>query len=204
MGACAFRDLFVLSSVLCGASGQIPGLNLDGMTQLILFRGLQGLAGGVIMAVVFSVIGDIFPPAERGKYMGLFSAVWGSASMIGPTLGGWLTDNMSWRWIFYVNVPVGIVAVAALFLAFPYVKPQGVQRKIDYWGALTLVGFLVPMLLGFTFGNSDGWTSPKVLALLAISLIIFVLFAFIEKRAASQLFRLSSWRLSTFGWLLQC
>jgi len=174
---------FLFTSLLCGAAGQIPALGIDGMNQLILFRGLQGIGGGVIMAIVFSVIGDIFPPAERGKYMGLFAGVWGLASMIGPALGGWLTDHWSWRWIFYVNLPVGLIAVAALFFAFPYIKPHDVQRKIDYWGAFSLVGFLVPLLLGLTFGNSDGWTSPRVLSLLLASAAIFVLFAWIEKKA---------------------
>jgi EmrB/QacA subfamily drug resistance transporter len=174
---------FLFSSFLCGAAGQTPGIPLDGMTQLILFRGLQGIGGGVIMAVVFSVIGDIFPPADRGKYMGLFAGVWGLASMIGPALGGWLTDHWSWRWIFYVNLPVGIVAITVLFLAFPHIKPQNVQRKIDYWGALTLIGFLVPLLLGLTFGNTRGWASPSVIALLVASVAVFVLFARIQKRA---------------------
>ncbi|MBS2011103.1 MAG: MFS transporter, partial [Cyanobacteria bacterium SZAS TMP-1] len=174
---------FLLTSLLCGAAGQIPtfGLPLDGMTQLIISRGLQGIGGGIIMAIVFSVIGDMFAPAERGKYMGLFAGVWGLASMIGPALGGWLTDHWSWRWIFYVNLPVGFVAILALFFAFPYIKPQGVQRKIDYWGAFSLVGFLVPLLLGLTFGNSDGWASPKVLILLFASAAVFALFAWIEK-----------------------
>ncbi len=173
---------FLFTSLLCGAAGQVPMGGIDGMTQLILFRGLQGIGGGVIMVIVFSVIGDIFPPAERGKYMGLFAGVWGLASMIGPSLGGWLTDNWSWRWIFYVNLPIGVVALAALFFAFPYIKPHGVQRKIDYWGSLCLILFLVPLLLGLTFGNSDGWTSPLVVALLALSAVSFVLFAWIEKR----------------------
>src|SRR5271170_2891885 len=88
---------FVLTSALCGAAGQIPFLPLDGMTQLILFRGLQGLGAGVIMVVVFSSLGDLFPPAVRGKYMGLFSGIWALASLVGPTLGGWLTDKYTWR-----------------------------------------------------------------------------------------------------------
>ena len=180
---------FLLSSLLCGAAGQLPsfGLPLDGMTQLIIFRGLQGIGGGVIMAIVFSVIGDIFAPAERGKYMGLFAGVWGLASMIGPALGGWLTDHWSWRWIFYVNLPVGFIALAFLFFAFPYVRPQGVQRKIDYWGASSLVAFLVPLLLGLTYANSDGWTSAKVLLLLLLSAALFGLFARIEMRAAEPI-----------------
>lgn len=177
---------FLLSSLLCGAAGEIP-LPLDGMTQLIVFRGLQGIGGGVIMAIVFTVIGDIFPPAQRGKYMGLFAGVWGLASMIGPALGGWLTDHWSWRWVFYVNAPVGIVAIIVLLLAFPYIKPQNVQRKIDYWGALTLIGFLVPLLLGLTFGNNSGWASAKVISLIFASVAIFVLFACIEKRAAEPI-----------------
>jgi EmrB/QacA subfamily drug resistance transporter len=188
LGAAIF---FLFSSFLCGAAGQIPleipGCSIDGMSQLIIFRGLQGIGGGVIMAIVFSAIGDIFPPAERGKYMGLFAGVWGLASMIGPTLGGWLTDHWSWRWIFYVNLPVGLVAIAALYFAFPFIKPHGVQRKIDYWGAFTLVGFLVPLLLGLTFGNSEGWTSPKVLALLFSSAAIFVAFTIIERRVAEPI-----------------
>ena len=180
---------FLFTSLLCGAAGQLPtfGLPLDGMTQLILFRGLQGIGGGVIMAIVFSVIGDIFAPAERGKYMGLFAGVWGLASMIGPALGGWLTDHWSWRWIFYVNLPVGCVALATLFFSFPYIRPHGVQRKIDYWGAFSLVAFLVPLLLGLTYGNSDGWASPKVLSLLLASAALFGLFAWIEKRAAEPI-----------------
>ncbi|MBU6452455.1 MAG: MFS transporter [Cyanobacteria bacterium REEB67] len=188
LGAAIF---FLFASFLCGASGQmpleIPGCNVDGMSQLIIFRGMQGIGGGVIMAIVFSAIGDIFPPAERGKYMGLFAGVWGLASMIGPTLGGWLTDHWSWRWIFYVNLPVGLVAIAVLYFAFLYIKPHGVQRKIDYWGALTLVGFLVPLLLGLTFGNSEGWTSARVIGLLFASATIFVAFAIIERRVAEPI-----------------
>src|SRR5215212_6694201 len=121
--------IFVVASALCGASGDLP-LPLDGMNQLILFRGLQGIGGGMITGIVFTVIGDIFPPTERGKIQGIFSAVFGLSSVFGPALGGWITDHLSWRWVFYVNLPVGIVAVGALFFFFPYFKPEGNKRVI--------------------------------------------------------------------------
>src|ERR1700693_3789312 len=115
--------LFVVSSVFCGAG--------DGMTQLIVFRGVQGLGAGIAMGLLFTIIGDIFAPAQRAKYQGLFASVFGLASIFGPTLGGWITDQFSWRWTFYVNLPVGLLAAAAIFFEFPYFRPQGVRRKID-------------------------------------------------------------------------
>ena len=129
--------LFVLASALCGAAGELPMLPWDGMTQLIVFRGLQGIGAGIIIGLLFTIIGDIFAPAERARYQGLFAAVWGLASIFGPTLGGWITDQFSWRWTFYVNLPVGIFAAAVIFFGFPYFRPQGVKRAIDWWG----VGF---------------------------------------------------------------
>ena len=178
---------FVLTSLLCGASGQIPGIPFDGMTQLIISRGLQGIAGGIIFAIVFTVIGDIFPPAERGKYMGLFSGVWGLASMVGPALGGWLTDHFSWRSIFYVNLPLGAIALTVLYIAFPYVKPSGVERKIDYAGAVTLIAFLVPLLLGTSAANMGGWLSPAVLGNLFAALVMGILFYWIETKATEPI-----------------
>lgn len=178
---------FVLTSLLCGASGQFPIIPFDGMTQLIISRGLQGIAGGIIFAIVFTVIGDIFPPAERGKYMGLFSGVWGLASMVGPALGGWLTDHFSWRSIFYVNLPLGAIALTVLYMAFPYVRPSGVQRKIDYAGAVTLIAFLVPLLLGTSSANVGGWLSPSVLGNLFAALVMGILFFWIESKAAEPI-----------------
>src|SRR3954452_4259280 len=98
--------LFMFASALCGLS--------QSMFQLIAFRGLQGVAGGILTANAFAMIGDLFPPAERGKWQGLTGGVFGLASVVGPTLGGWLTDGPGWRWVFYVNLPVGIVAIAVL------------------------------------------------------------------------------------------
>ena len=95
--------LFVLASALCGAAGQINLAGIDGMNQLILFRGLQGIGAGMTIGLIFTIIGDLFTPAERARYQGLFASVWGLASIFGPTLGGWITDHFSWRWTFYVT-----------------------------------------------------------------------------------------------------
>ena len=118
--------IFVVSSWLCGAAGNIP-LPLDGMNQLILFRGLQGIGGGAVMGLTFTIIGDLFSPAERGRYQGMFGAVFGLSSIIGPLAGGFITDHLSWRWAFYVNAPLGIVALAVLYRTFPLRAPARQQ-----------------------------------------------------------------------------
>ena len=122
------------------------------MNQLIVFRGLQGIGGGMMMGLAFTIIGDVFSPAERGKYQGFFAATYGLASIFGPTLGGWLTDHVSWRAAFYVNLPVGIVAIIAICLEFPYWRPEGVKRSIDWAGVTTLILCIVPLLSGADVG----------------------------------------------------
>ena len=193
---------FVLTSALCGAAGQLP-VPLDGMTQLIIGRGLQGIAGGAIMACVFASLGDLFPPIERGKYMGLFAGVWGLSSMIGPALGGWLTDAFSWRWIFYVNLPFGALAITALQVYFPNVKPGSVTKKIDYLGAFSLIAFLIPLLMGLTAAASVGWTAPQVLGSFLFAACAFAFFVRTELRAAEPimppvLLRIDEIRLGLF------
>jgi EmrB/QacA subfamily drug resistance transporter len=186
--------LFVVASALCGAAGSIPGVPGDGMTQLILFRGLQGVGGGIIMAITFTIIGDIFPPAVRGKYQGLLSAVWGMSSVFGPTLGGWITDSFSWRWIFYINLPVGILAITALMIAFPYFKPEGVKRVIDFAGVATLLAALVPLLLALTWVTNYGWAAPRVVGLLVLAAVMIAAFIVAESRAVEPLLPLSLFR----------
>jgi EmrB/QacA subfamily drug resistance transporter len=176
--------LFVLTSALCGAAGKINFIGLDGMGQLILFRGLQGVGAGMVMGLLFTIVGDIFSPAERGRYQGLFAAVWGVASIFGPTLGGWLTDHWSWRACFWVNLPVGAVAVAAIYFEFPHMKPRGATRRLDWAGFATLVGTVVPLLLALTWATQYGWTSTRVDSLLALSAVMLAAFLFVESKAA--------------------
>src|SRR5579863_488973 len=138
---------FMFTSALCGAAGKLTFSGLDGMNQLIISRGLQGVAGGMMMSLAFTIIGDVFSPAERGKYQGFFAATYGLSSIFGPTLGGWLTDQVSWRATFYVNLPVGLIAILAIYHYFPYWHPQGVRRRIDWAGVGSLILCIVPLLL---------------------------------------------------------
>lgn len=184
--------LFVLASVLCGFAGLLPAWLGDGMTQLIAFRALQGIAGGLIMALTFASIADLFPPAERGKYQGLFSAVFGLASVLGPIIGGWLTDTLTWRWIFFVNVPVGALALTALYFGYPaHVRQKASEASIDVGGVLTLVSWVVPLLLALTWVPISGLTSPPVLIAAAIAAIAFAAFIAVEAGAREPIIPLT-------------
>ena len=178
---------FVLTSALCGAAGKFSSLGLDGMNQLILFRSMQGICGGMMMGLTFAIIGDIFSPAERGRYQGVFSGAWGFASVFGPTLGGWLTDQISWRATFYVNLPVGIIAVIALYLYFPFWHPKEVKRHIDWAGVVTLISCVVPLLLALTWVTDYGWSSARVELLLATAVIMLGGFLYAETKAIEPL-----------------
>ena len=171
--------LFVIASMLCGAAND--------MTQLIVYRGLQGVGAGVITGLLFTILGDIFAPAERARYQGLFAAVWGMASIFGPTLGGWITDQYSWRWTFYVNLPVGLLAAAAILFEFPYFKPAGVKRQIDWWGVVTLIGCLVPFMLALTWATNYGWGSQRVLGLMTLAALMLAAFLYAESKASEPL-----------------
>jgi len=191
--------MFVLTSALCGASGTLTFLPLDGMNQLIVFRGLQGVGAGMMMGLAFTIIGDVFSPAERGRYQGFFAAAWGLASIFGPTLGGWLTDHVSWRACFYVNLPVGIVAISAIYLEFPSLKPQFVRRSLDWAGLFSLIACMVPLLLAFTWVTNYGWTSTRVESLLAVAIVMLAAFLYAETRAEEPLIPLSLFRSSVIS-----
>jgi len=188
--------VFVLASALCGAAGNLTFLPFDGMGQLIAFRGVQGIGAGMITGVLFTIVGDIFSPQERGKYQGLFASVFGLASIFGPTFGGWLTDHWSWRACFYVNLPVGIIALLALHFEFPYMKPRPSDKHIDWAGFALLIATVVPLLLALTWVPQHGWGSLRVWPLLVGSALMLVAFIVNEARAADAIIPLSLFRNS--------
>ncbi|MGH2486905.1 MAG: DHA2 family efflux MFS transporter permease subunit [Ktedonobacterales bacterium] len=179
--------IFLIGSMLSGTS--------NSMTQLIAFRGLQGIGAGFIFALVFTLIGDIFTPAERARWQGLFSAVFALASVIGPSLGGWITDNTTWRWVFYVNMPLGVIALALLIFVLPNnlslrssaYRGKAALRRIDFAGAISAGAATVCLLLGLTWGGvTYPWNSAQVIGILAAAIIFFAAFFVIERRFAVE------------------
>jgi len=170
---------FVLASALCGLS--------QNMLQLIAFRGIQGVFGGILFATVFTVIGDLYPPAVRVRIQGLFGAVFGLASVLGPTAGGYLTDNLGWRWVFYVNVPVGILAVLTVATTMPFFRTRASWRDIDFAGAGLLVLGVAPLLTALTITRDHAWTSPEVMGLLGFAAVMLVLFYLVEQRGENPI-----------------
>jgi EmrB/QacA subfamily drug resistance transporter len=168
---------FMAGSWACGFA--------QNMTELILFRSLQGAFGGILFANTFTVLADIFAdPAQRVRMQGLFGAVFGLSSVIGPTVGGFITDNWGWRWVFYVNIPVGILAVAVTLAALPYVRSKVSWREIDFAGAALLAAGVIPLLIGLSITHDHSWTSPEVLGLLGGAIIALVAFFVVETRWA--------------------
>ncbi len=182
--------LFVGGSMLCGAA--------QNMVQLITFRGLQGIGAGMLTPITFTIIGDLYPGAERARMQGVFGGVWGLASVVGPKLGGWLTHNMDWRWVFYVNLPVGIVSAVLMFVA--YRESRGQKRPIDFGGAFTVTAGVVFLLLALVQGGEQwGWTSPLTLGCLAVAGVLLGLFAWIETRVPEPVLDLQLFRNGVFS-----
>ena len=170
--------LFVTGSVLCGQS--------HSMTELIMFRAFQGLGAGAMMPISQAIIGDIFPPATRARWTGVLMSVWGFATIIGPLLGGWITDSsLGWRWTFYVNVPVGIIALTFAAFALPgHVSLR--KHAIDYLGSTLLVAAAVPLLLGLSWGgNTYPWMSWQIVGMFGFSLVMWVSF-FVREMGAAE------------------
>ncbi len=191
------RPIFIIGVVIFLAGSMLAGLS-GAMWQFIAFRGLQGLGAGALFPVALAIIGDIFAPSERGKYQGFFGAVFGLSSLIGPAIGGILTDTVGWHWVFYVNVPLGAVSLFVIWRTLPVHHEADADRHIDYLGASALVAALVPILIGFTNKQTGEWTDPAVGGLIAIGLVFLAVFVWVESRAHEPILPLGLFRIRAF------
>jgi len=169
----------LLGSALCGRSQNVE--------ELIAFRVVQGLGAGMIMGIAFAVVADVFPPSERGRWMGLMSGVFASASVLGPLIGGALTDHASWRWVFYVNIPLGGVALTVLLLGMPNIRPNR-DARLDYRGIVILLATVVPLLLALSWaGSRYDWASTQIIGLLSWAIAGIGIFTYVELRSNDPL-----------------
>ena len=189
------RKSFYIAGIAVFLTGSVLAGQSQTMNQLIAFRAIQGLGGGVMMAIALVSIADLFPPSERGKYQGIVAAVFGLSSIIGPTLGGFITDTLSWHWIFYINLPLGVPIIAVFIRWFPNVRPPRSERHIDFTGMALLVLAVVPLLVGLSWGGVQyGWASPQVISALSVSAAAAVALIFVELRVADPIMPLSIYR----------
>lgn len=182
--------LFLIGSVLCGVAGS--------MTFLIVSRAIQGLGGGGLFVLALSVVGDVIAPQDRGKVQGVFAAVFSVSSVIGPLAGGWFVQYVNWHWIFFINIPVGLIAAVIFAASF---KPRGVRskHKIDWAGAATLtLGLGTLTLVTSLGGRSLSWASPEAIAMIAVAVVALAVFVWIESRAAEPILPLFLFKLNVF------
>lgn len=184
-------SIFLIGSVLCGIAND--------MLQLILYRVIQGIGAAALTSTAFAIPADLFAPIERPRYMGMFGGVFGLASVIGPYVGGLLTDTLSWHWIFYVNLPIGIIALVFIVFKMPRLA-SGLRGSIDWPGTILLVVGVVPLLLGLTLDKTTyPWTSPLILGLFAVAAVATALFLVMEMRAPSPIISPKLFRNRTFS-----
>ena len=184
-------SIFIAGSALSGQS--------HSMIELILFRGLQGIGAGAMLSMPRATIGDIFNPRERGRWMGVISTTFGLASIVGPFLGGWITDNLGWPWIFYINLPIAALALAGILYALPSVRIEQ-DVRVDWAGSSLLVVGLIPLLLAFTWaGTQYPWGSPVILGLFAFAVTALALFTWVERRAVEPVIPLKLFKVPIFG-----
>ncbi|MFE0355349.1 MFS transporter [Streptomyces nigra] len=182
--------IFLVGSALCGMA--------QDMTQLIAFRALQGLGGGGLIVLSMAIVGDIVPPRERGRYQGLFGAVFGATSVLGPLLGGVFTEHLSWRWVFYVNLPVGAVALVVIAVVL-HIPRRSTKHVIDYLGTVLIAAVATGLVLVASLGGTTwGWGSAQIVALAVASVVLAFVFVAVERRAAEPVLPLKLFRVRTF------
>jgi EmrB/QacA subfamily drug resistance transporter len=183
--------LFLLGSMLCGTA--------QNMIQLSLFRSVQGLGAGALFPIAFTIMFDIFPPEQRGKMSGLFGAVFGLSSIAGPLLGAYITEYAGWRWDFYINVPIGIISILLIAIAYRE-SMQHTKHKLDWWGAVTLIAAVVSLMFALELGgNKYAWNSPVILGLFAAFAVMFALFLYAETKAAEPILSFAMFRKRLFA-----
>ncbi|MED4753342.1 MDR family MFS transporter [Brevibacillus choshinensis] len=183
--------VFLFGSILCGTANSI--------VELSIYRAIQGIGGGALMPIAFTIIFDVFPPEKRGKMTGLFGAVFGTSSVLGPLLGAYITEYFGWHWIFYINVPIGLLS---LYFISVYYKESLEHRKqsIDWWGAITLVGAVVSLMFSLELGgNQYAWNSVQILGLLTSFAVLFILFLIIESKAAEPIISFAMFKRRLFA-----
>ena len=202
------RKQFILSGIVVFMIGAfLSGTSVD-IIQLIIYRGIQGLGAGIIMATAFTAIGDLFSPRERGRWSGIMSAVFGISSILGPGLGGYIVDHLEWHWVFWLFLPLGFVAFLMILFLFPKVERQQSQ-SIDYLGSILLTLTIVPMLLAFSWaGTKYNWTSSTIVGLFSFASLVFVLFLLVERKVQTPVLPLNLFKDSvvsisnTIGFLM--
>ncbi|MFJ7410447.1 DHA2 family efflux MFS transporter permease subunit [Streptomyces sp. NPDC098077] len=183
--------IFLIGSALCGVAQNMP--------QLIGFRALQGLGGGGLMVLSMAIVGDLVTPRERGKYQGLFGAVFGVTSVLGPLLGGFFTEHLSWRWVFYINLPIGVVALVVI-AAVLHIPVRREKHTIDYLGTFLIAAVATALVLVASLGGTTwAWSSPQIIGLAVLAVVLLVAFVAVERRAVEPVLPLKLFRIRTFS-----